>query len=1658
MANSYKALRQWSLKSDADSIDYESWKNNLLFSLGVDDVYKPFLKEGVTWGKLTKSSPNRGFTDDPETATAGLSASQKASALNLMLGQIANFAPIYRASIVKNTTCLNDVWREIRQHLGFQANGGRVLDLADMKLKPDERPEDLYQRLLAFMDDNLMKSDGGVKHHDVAIAEDEEASPSLENYTVVLWLKMIHKDLPMLVKQRYGTELRTNSIASIKWEISAALDSLLAEIGANQDSKVLRSVVHNNNFRKSERSGKPINSYSSSRECPLCKQAGRSDTDHFLTKCKYLPERERRFLTKTRTVNVESGEESTYEDEDYDGEITSNHRRVAVEETAEQHQEALMQNDVTPIARRVPVIPSPYLDCFYKHYSVRVTVDSGATGNMIRFDVVKRLNLNIRKNTQKSNQADGHSHLDIVGEVTIEFQFKEHRLILEALVAAKLDDEVLGGIPFMKKNDVWVRPRKNLLGIGDATYTYKDQVSSTSRVRRVQPTLVRSPANMTVWPGGYVELQVPETFAGKEIGIEPRIDSMVNSNQTSSSVLWPSPQVLTCSDTTIRIPNLSANPLSIRKDDHLCQIVRTVTVEQSDYIKNNQEIASPKPPPMIHENHLAYKDIIIDPDNITPPEYKDRLESICDSYNHVFRSKIGGYNGRDGAVKAVVNMGPVLPPQRKGRVPMYNKDKLNLLQSKFDELEELGVFAKPEDVNVIVEYLNPSMLIKKPRGGHRLVTEFGEIARYAKPQPSLLTDMNSVLRWLAQWKYIICTDLQKAYYQIPLDPASMKYCGVCTPFKGTRVYTTAAMGMPGSETALEEVVSRVFGSLIHTDRAIKIADNLFTGGNSLDELCNNWEEVLKAASRNNLNFSPGQTIINPKSTTILGWVWSQGTLSATPHSICTLQSCETPKTVKELKSFIGAYKVLSRVIPECASVISPLDNVVAGRASSDKIVWSDEMDINFRKAKSHLQKATTIKMPCRSDKLWIVLDAATRSPGIGATLYVGDDKNNLKIGGFFSAKLKGSQIDWLPCEREALGIAGAVKYFQPYITQSELQTTILTDNKPCVQAYAKAQKGEFSASPRVSTFLSICHRFQVSVRHIAGAQNLLSDHQSRNPVSCEDSCCQICRFLTEIEESVVRSVSVQDVLSGNSRLPFTTRSAWKATQLECPDLRRTHAHLSQGTRPSRKQTKIRDIKRYLQRVMIAKDGLLIVRNDDVNSTVSERIVVPRSIFNGLLVSLHLKLDHPTMHQLKLVVRRYFFALDMDSLIDEVSHSCHTCAALQEVSHTLEKQSTSDPPDGVCTQFAADVIRREKQFIFLLREVVTSYTWSMLINNEQADSLRLALLKLCIPIRPIDGPCSVVRVDPAPGFRSLDNDACLKSHNIILDLGRIKNVNKNPVAERGVEELEVELLKQNPSGGTLTDLSLATATARLNARIRTRGLSAREMLFQRDQFTNNQIPVVDMDLISDQHQAKLRNHQFSERSKAPGRDVHPDVHVDVGDLIYLHNDASKLKSRDRYIVASRDNDWVYIRKFAGQQLRSNSYKVKRSECYKVPPTVTKQPMGGSASLQHHATEDSIYRPSLSIDSGQDIAGDQAQDETVGMVSSSIDLDGLPPEQLSTAVDVPTVNLEDPIPEVIVPPQQSCQMESLPRSERRTVRNCSPIDRLEVKWSSKSYTNN
>ena len=223
----------------------------------MDANFAPFLVDQATWGKKTNTSPLRDLRDDSDD-TPGLirrTAQQKVAHLELMLGQIANFCPIIsRNTIVKNSTSMNSIWQAIRLHFGFQISGAHFLDFADLKLEPDENNEDLFQRLMAFVDDNLMTVGGGISHHDEFPAVDEDVSPSLENMIELHWLKLIHQDLPRLVKQRYGSELRSRTLASLKPEISQAISSLLDEIHSISETKIMRQATYNHP-RRPTRSG-----------------------------------------------------------------------------------------------------------------------------------------------------------------------------------------------------------------------------------------------------------------------------------------------------------------------------------------------------------------------------------------------------------------------------------------------------------------------------------------------------------------------------------------------------------------------------------------------------------------------------------------------------------------------------------------------------------------------------------------------------------------------------------------------------------------------------------------------------------------------------------------------------------------------------------------------------------------------------------------------------------------------------------------------------------------------------------------------------------------------------------------------------------------------------------------------------------------------------------------------------------------------------------------------------------------------------------------------------------------------------------------------------------------------------------------------------------
>ena len=463
-----QAPKQWQLTTNETLTSFTNWKENLVYILSLNGDFRDFVDgNAAVWQDGDVN--NRGFVNDghPIPEDMRRTAAQKAQSLRLMLGQIANYCNVIaRHQIVEDSTSLDSIWGMIREHFGFHITGSRYLDLAAIRLEPGEKPADLYQRLVSFFTDNLFTRASNLTHKGRAAVEDERLSVSLQNTIVVLWLERLHVGLPGLVKQRYGTELRNKTLASIKPEISQALGSLLDELKSSHhdDPKIMRlHQSRQHSFNRSARGGHSnsrggFNNSNTGRLpnpklCSLCKTANIPGYDtHFLSQCKYISERDRRQFT-SRVRLLEMDEDPCFEDDN-----------IEVEVECDTFDNSLfIDKPASSTHRRVTTRKSPHMNCFYNHYPAQVCLDSGSESSLISSRFAKHAGIPILTQSvhQGAVQADASSTLEIVGEAkNIVLRYGSHTFMLDALVTGNDIGDIIAGEPFLEVNDIALRPSK----------------------------------------------------------------------------------------------------------------------------------------------------------------------------------------------------------------------------------------------------------------------------------------------------------------------------------------------------------------------------------------------------------------------------------------------------------------------------------------------------------------------------------------------------------------------------------------------------------------------------------------------------------------------------------------------------------------------------------------------------------------------------------------------------------------------------------------------------------------------------------------------------------------------------------------------------------------------------------------------------------------------------------------------------------------------------------------------------------------------------------------------------------------------------------------------------------------------------------------------
>ena len=206
----------------------------------------------------------------------------------------------------------------------------------------------------------------------------------------------------------------------------------------------------------------------------------------------------------------------------------------------------------------------------------------------------------------------------------------------------------------------------------------------------------------------------------------------------------------------------------------------------------------------------------------------------------------------------------------------------------------------------------------------------------------------------------------------------------------------------------------------------------------------------------------------------------------------------------------------------------------------------------------------------------------------------------------------------------------------------------------------------------------------------------------------------------------------------------------------------------------------------------------------------------------------------------------------------------------------------------------------KKNIVVAVENFSGFVSTTFVNSEKQADLLDGIIATVSPFKSIT--LTNIRVDQAPGFKALfKRNENLADLNIYMELGECKNKNALALVDRKMQELEQEIKKVAPSRNAVNIRILAKATSIVNEKIRHQGLSAKEILFSRDQFTLENLNLSDEKLAEEKMRIREKENIYSAKSKASTPFKATSAQAQKGQLVFLKKDGNKLERRDLYLV-------------------------------------------------------------------------------------------------------------------------------------------------------------
>ncbi|XP_048251534.1 uncharacterized protein LOC125379302 [Haliotis rufescens] len=352
----------------------------------------------------------------------------------------------------------------------------------------------------------------------------------------------------------------------------------------------------------------------------------------------------------------------------------------------------------------------------------------------------------------------------------------------------------------------------------------------------------------------------------------------------------------------------------------------------------------PFPNPPQHLEDLYYRSSTL----LELPDRRKLAELLIEFQDVFARDELdlGNFN----ALEHTIDTGDAKPiKQRMRRTPLGFAEEE---EAHLTKMLKAGVIQPSTS-----EWAAAPVLIRKSDGGVRWCVDYRSLNSVCSKDVFPLPLIDECLDTLADSQWFSKLDANSAYWQIKIKEQDRKKTAFVTKY-GLFEHVRMGFGLCNAPATYARVMSLILNGL-NWDIVLAFLDDAVVNGPGIPGHFVNLRAVLERFQNYNLKLKPKKCVLFQREIEFLGRIISPGQIQINVEDLTVVKDWPTPRTTREVESFLGLANYHRVFIKDYAKMAVPLYNITGKKPFN----WGREQQEAFEELKEALMTPPVFGLP-----------------------------------------------------------------------------------------------------------------------------------------------------------------------------------------------------------------------------------------------------------------------------------------------------------------------------------------------------------------------------------------------------------------------------------------------------------------------------------------------------------------------------------------------------------------------------------------------------------------------------------------------------------------------------------------------------------------------